>query len=427
MSEPDTPTTPSDAGRRLQRVHVTFTVDTPSPAHASNIVRGLVRAVADGRERHADLDEPRARLAGWGLTDTAPFHAFEPFEGTDIPDLVAEAFPHEPRREDFRTPAGSVDEDAFEGAHETWREECLTLAVTASRLPQLMERLERAERARDAILDVLDRYPVPAEPRREDYEASPAEIQDGYDTFKWATYSRDYSQWREAFAETVARREQVLRKAATEALPRTTFLPAQFHREWIPRDLMAVTALRALLDADPAVTGRLLDRNTRTHLAAMLQAEDPDVRIIDPDTDGADLYAGPASEAHRWIPPGVYEAATPDGEAGFRVVVGRAPMSSEGTASWAFPPAEHDSAILAQIARTLGSYAATEDGMSSEDLLDQLSDLVADSGRPSRDEGTRLENATAVRDLLQERGRQLADTDQHRPDRPGHGDHGITR
>lgn len=421
MSDTGTPTS-SDSRRDLQRVHVTFTVDTPSAIHAANIVRGLVRALADGRERHADLDEARSRLAGWGLTDRAPFQAWEPFESTDIPDLVAEMFPPEPRREDFRTLEGVIDEEGFEGAHDQWRDECLSLAVAASRLPELLERMERSERVRDEISDVLARYPLPPEPRRHDFPAGLFGERINEDA-----YARELGNWQQRLARTVRNRESALEHVLAENGPRGAYLPAQFQQEWIPRDLIAVSTLRVLLDADPAVTGRILDRDTRQHLQAMLFAGDPDVRILDPDApEGPELYEGPASEAHRWIPPGAFEATNLDGQGEFRVVVGRSPVGGEPTASAAFPPAEHDSQVLGQLSRILET--APEEATSQE-LLQQVSALVESTGREGWDpDSTMLERGALLSDLLAQRDRKLGQPPVDQPRTPdGREDPGMTR
>lgn len=65
---------------------------------------------------------------------------WEAFEESGIPEIVAEMFPPEPVAGDFRLPDESLDRDSFEDAHEQWRDECLSLAVQASRLPEILER-----------------------------------------------------------------------------------------------------------------------------------------------------------------------------------------------------------------------------------------------------------------------------------------------
>lgn len=410
MSETNNPNTRPDSERPRQ-VHATFTVDTASGEHAASTVRYLLRALMEGRERNADLDKPRSRVTGWRLTDRTQFQAWEPFEDTGIPEIVAEMFPPEPHHNNFRTPAGELNREAFEDAHEAWRDECLTLAINASRLPDLLIRLDRAERIRDSIVDVMARHPLPEPPRVEDYS-------EGFfgARFDRHAYAKAHQRWQEELKEAVAARETALKTVLAEDGKRTAYLPPQFRAEWVPRDLMAISTLRALLDADPAVTGRLLNGDTRVHLEAMLLAADPDVRIADPDDpDGVELYEGPASEAHRWMPPGVFEATGADGRGEFRVVVGRTTIGPEGTASAAFPPAEHDSAVLNEISHMLET---TPQQTPAQQLLQQVNHLVTGTGRAGQDSvDTMLERGALLGDLLAQRGRELGG--QERPQRPG--------
>lgn len=404
---------PQRPPRAMQRVQVAFAVDTPSGEHAASTVRYLVRALLEGRERHADLDEPRSRVTSWSLIQHNPFHAWEPFEDTDIPDLVAEMFPPEPRRNDFGTVAGGIDEDAFEDAHDQWRDECLTLAINASQLPSVLARLERAERVRDAIVDVMARYPIPREPVLEDFP----ERFFGNRLYDKAAFTDEHDRWQQLVSETVAARERALRTVLAEGGRRTAYLPPQFHREWTPSDLLAVTTLRELLDQPTSVTGQLLAREQRQELAAMLFAADPEVRVPDPDApDGPAIYEGLASEAHAWIPPGVYAATGLDGQGEFRVVVGRVPIGTSSTASAAFPPAEHDSAVLNRIARIL--EGGLEEGDPRE-LLTRIDVLVTATGRPAGGSQTMLEQGATLGELLDQREQQLRpDTDgAQRPDR----------
>lgn len=420
MSETPNPATSRGENRR-QRIHATFTVETSSGSHASSMVRYLLRAVLEGRERHTDLEEPRSRMHSWWLTDGSQFAAWEPFEDTGIPEMVAEMFPPEPTRESFGTPAGGIDEDAFEGAHEIWREECLNLAVQASHLPEVLARLEKAEAFRDAVIDVMDRHRLPEPPRIHEY--SQGFFGAGLDE---PAYTQAQAQWQQNLQEAVTARETALESVLATGGDRTAYLPAQFQAEWLPRDLMAMTTLRALLDADPAVTTHLVDQDTRAHLAAMLVAADPDVRITDPDDpDGVELYEGPASEAHRWIPAGVFEARGAEGEGHFRVVVGPSAIGPENTASAAFPPAEHDSMVLQEISSVLET--ASPDA-SPQQVLQQVNQLVTGTGRPGRDEAeTRLERGALLGDLLAQRGHDLAAPEQTQRPELGRDDPGLTR
>ena len=282
-----------------------------------------------------------------------PSRGWEPFEETGIPEIVAEMFPPEPHTESFRFPDGSPDTDRFDDAHEQWRDECLSLAIQASRLPDTLTKLERAERVRDGLIDLVEREQLPVEPVKEDYLVTIAPAYEG--EFEDMRFAWDHGAWHTEFTALAKRREHALHGLLAEGGPRTMILPERFHREWLPADLIVIQTLRTLVEREKTGQGvSLLDRRQREQLEAMLFAADPDVRIIDPaDPDRGELYAGRASEAHDWVPPGVYDAVGLEGTGEFRVVVGRMPVGDGMTASAAFSPVEHDSAVLNEIARIL--------------------------------------------------------------------------
>jgi len=391
-------------------VHVAFIVDATSDAEAARLVGSLLREA--GERQPAGEDDPAVRA--WALDEDVLPKEWEPFIGSGIPEIVAEMFPPQPRPEQYLRSDGTVDQAAFDGADDQWRDECMSLALSAANLPRLLERLDRTERFRDAVIDVMARYPLPDQPRLEDYP----EQFFGTRRFDEHAYQQEYIRWQQNVQDVTIAREYALATALDEDGRRTAYLPAQFHREWIPADLLAVTTLRELLDQPRNVTGRLLARSEHQELAAMLFAADPVVRIPDPDRpDGPEIYEGPASEAHAWIPPGVYPATGLDDHGEFRVVVGRIPVGNTTTASAAFPPAEHDSTVLNRIARVL------EDGLEHDDpreVLTQVDVLVTATGRTAGGSQTLLERGAMLGDLLHQREQQLrtdAD-DTPRQDRP---------
>lgn len=397
-------------GMTIHRVPVLVTVEADSAPEARRLVQSLLRDASD--KPGGGQQQPGVR--DWTIDhDLLMPEAWQPLDGSGIAEIVAEMFPPEPRPDQYLRPGGEPDVDAFEDAAEQWREDCLSLAVNAARLPALLDRLDHAERVRDALVDVVARYPIPREPVLDDFP----ELFFGNRSYDTAAFTREHDQWQQLMAETVTARELALSTVLAEGGKQTAYLPAQFHREWIPRDLIALSTLRALLDVDPAVMGRLLDRDTRQHLEAMLFAGDPEVRVPDPDNPEVELYEGPASEAHRWIPPGVYPASGVGGQGEFRVVVGRTTIGTEGTASAAFPPAEHDSTVLDRIARTLEGAPETADPGS---VLARVDTLVESTGRAWRGGETLMEHGALLSELLAEREQHLhPDRDRpHRPEQP---------
>ena len=336
-------------------VHLRLDVDAASDEEARARVIALVQAVLDDEENAKLGDAPRVR--SWALEEALP-EAWEPFiDTTDIPERVGRMFPPEPLATDFRTPAGSLDLDAYEDAADTWRMECLTLADAAANLPSLLQRLEQAENAEEP----------------------------------------------------------------------TGYLPEAFHGMWLPADLIAVSTLRELSEHHPRLMQRLLGPEQRVHLEQVLQEADPDVRIADPeDPDAPELYEGPASEAHAWIPPGVYQATGTEGQGDFRVVVGPSTVGNQQSASAAFPPAEHDAAVVNRTARVLEDHADTAD-LDPEEVLARIDTLVAETGRITGGSETLIARGALLSDLLARREERL-NPDDKGPKPPQHpGPEGLSR
>ncbi|MGO1664849.1 MAG: hypothetical protein ACTHZ5_13665 [Micrococcaceae bacterium] len=429
---------------RPHRVVIAFDVLARTQAEAQHMVdEVLVEELAGppeqlrtdgdrvfGEEFGDDVPHIRSWIPAAEASSTPPVvvpsPGWEAFEGSGIPEIVAEMFPPEPRVGDFRLPDGRPDQEGFEDAHEQWRDECLSLAVQASRLPETLDRLEQAERVWDGLIDLLERERLPVEPVKEDYLVTVAPSFEG--EYEDMRFRSDHAQWRSEFTATTQRREHALQGLVAEGGPRTSFLPERFHREWVPSDLIALQTLRVLVEREKAGVGvPLLDRREREELAAMLFAADPDVSVPDPDDPvGMPIYEGPASEAHSWIIPGVYDATGLAGEGQFRLVVGRVPVGDGVTASAAFPPAEHDSAVVNEIARVLEQDTEQHDPAT---ILARINTAVLGTGRtaatpsdirPPAQALTRLERGALLSELLAEREQHL-DTDPDGPEPPAPG------
>jgi len=435
MSDPTLPPRPDvpAAPLRSHRVTIEFDVLARTQAEANYLVQEVLVEELAGPPEQLRTDGDRvfgedfggdvSSITSWIQVAErqrllrerviVPSKAWEPFEGSGLPEIVAEMFPPEPHADDHRLPDGRPDVDGLEAAHEQWRDECLSLAVSASRLPDLLARLERAERVRDGLVDLLEREQLPVEPQKEDYLVTVAPAYEG--EYEDMRYSWDHSQWRTDFTAAARRLEHALEGILAEGGPRTMYLPEKFHREWVPADLIAIQALRALVEREKSGPGTpMLDRGQRQQLESMLFAADPDVRVIDPDDpERRAMYAGQASEAHDWLPSGVYDATGRDGEGEFRLVVGRLPIGDGVTASAAFPPVEHDSAVLNEIARILEQDTEAHDPAA---VLARVNSAITSTGRvgalpadlaSSEAPLTQIEQGALLSELLAEREQHL--------------------
>lgn len=435
MSDPTLPPVPEpSAPLRSHRVTIEFDVLARTQAEADHLVNEVLIEELAGPPDQLRIDGDRvfgerfdddvSHVLSWALTPvagvvpvarvvTVPSAEWVLFEGSGIPEIVAEMLPPQPLLQQYLREDGTRDVDGFEDAVQEWRDVCLSLAVQASRLPDTLGRVERAEQVRDGLIDLLERERLPVEPDRDDYLVTIAPSYEG--EFESTRFAWDHTQWRADFTAAALRREQTLAGLVADGGPRTMFLPERFHREWVPADLLAIQTLHAIIDREKSGQGvPLLDRRQREQLEAMLFAADPEVRVADPDDPaGAELYAGPASEAHDWMPPGVYDATGPDGTGEFRVVVGRIPIGDGTTASAAFPPVEHDSAVLGEIARILEYDTETHDPAT---VLARINMAVTSTGRIGALSGdleaieeplTRIERGVLLSELLAEREEHL--------------------
>ena len=210
------------------------------------------------------------------------------------------------------------------------------LAWKSSNKPQRAGRAAGAERVRDAVIDLLERDPLPVEPVKDDYLVTVAPAFEG--EYEDMRYAWDHSQWRTEFIAAALRREHVLRELISDGGPRTSYLPAQFSRSGCPPTSPPFTlCVASSTSTSQDLAWVPLAREVRDRVEAMLAAADPDIRVADPDDpERGELFAGLASDAHDWVPAGVYAATGIDGEGDFRLIVGPVPGTAGATASAAF-------------------------------------------------------------------------------------------
>lgn len=429
-----------------RRVVIKFDVLARSDAEAEHLVQEvLIEELAgppdqlrtDGdRVFGEDFGDDVSHILSWtphpgttqdGSQMVVPSAEWAVFEGSGIPEIVARMFPPEPVEDDYRRSDVSVDIDGLEDAREQWRDECLDLAVAASRLPETLERLGRAERVRDGLAELLERDPLPVEPQKDDYLVTVSPNYEG--EYEDARYRWDHVQWEADFTAAARRRDTALQNLLTEHGTQISSAAGEAWGVAVPADLLAIQTLRQLVEREKSGSGeQLLDESVRQYLEAVLFAADPDVRVPDPDDlDGPPIYEGPASDAHAWIASGVYEATGPDGQGAFRLVVGEVPVGRERTASAGFPPAEHDSTVVNEIARILEEHTDEPDRDPAA-VLAQINQAIVRTGRTgmlapeSGEPPTLLERGGLLSELLAERERRLStDPDDPEPPAPGGG------
>lgn len=425
-----------------RRVVIEFDVLARSDAEAEHLVNEVLiedlagppdqlRADGDrvfGEDFGGDVSHirswtPRSATAQDAGTMVVPSVEWAAFEGSGLPEIVAKMFPSEPVEDDYRRPDGTVDIDGLENAQEQWRDECLSLAVAASRLPETLDRLGRVERVRDGLADLLERDPLPVEPQKDDYLVTVSPNYEG--EYEDARYRWDHLQWEADFNAAARRRETAFQNLLTENGAQASSTAGESREVAVSADLLAIQTPRQLVEREKKGSGErlLLHESVRERLEAMLFAADPDVRVPDPDDlDGPPIYAGPTSDAHAWIAHGVHEATGPDGLGEFRLVVGEVPVGNEGTASAAFPPAEHDSAVVNEIARILEQHTDEPDRDPAA-VLGQINQEILRTGRTgmlpleSGEPPTLLERGGLLSELLAERERRLS-TDPNDPEPP---------
>jgi len=416
-------------GERQYRIPVVFEVaNNGEREQAARVLHALLTSWSDGIYEVPIVDEhgaPTVPIQSWWFPESALKHVdgnareaqhlrgpnafIDEYEDTPVMELLAEAFPEAPNPEDYRTAGGELDENAWGIALDNFTGEALDLAIKVTRIDDIVGRLERAEALRDGLADLLERTPLPEEPQRQDYLVTVAQRYAG--EIDGSRYDWDYAGWQGDFNAAALIREQELRRLLTGAGGRSPVLPPRFQNEWLPRDLIAIQALRDLVDQEesPEPPRRLLSRESRAHLRAMLHVGDLDIRVRD--AGGGELYAGAASRAVGTLPAGVYEATTLFGDERVRLVVGPAGRHNQ-LASTAFPRGEHDGAVLDEIARTM--QAAPDEAL--RDRLSAVLAAVGRSGSQIRQPKTRLEQGVLLSELLRERHARLAGDERPGPD-----------
>lgn len=190
-------------------------------------------------------------------------HAFaDTYAETPVFDMLAEIFPEEPDPDAFRDEHGEVDENAYGAAFDEFTEQALDIAMYLRRPTYLLERVEEVQRLREGIAALLQKHPLPAEPRRQDYLVT---IAPGYEgEIEGARYAWDHTQWQADFTRIAGAREQRLRRLldtdtvnATSSQSNHRVAPAQQAKRAEPEMNETARSARSTtraVDASPAQT-----------------------------------------------------------------------------------------------------------------------------------------------------------------------------
>lgn len=149
--------------------------------------------------------------------------------------------------------------------------------------------------------------------------------------------------------------------------------------QWVPRDLVAVAMLRAEVARERALPEehRFFDKAELDRVGRMLARLDPEVSVGSAHGQ-AGRFWGLASTAHLYLPQGVYEVVETSTGDPYRLVVGPVAGQVAGEASAAFPRRADAERTLDEVA---GILAAAEPSWEPGDPLEQVRELVADTGR----------------------------------------------
>lgn len=211
--------------------------------------------------------------------------------------------------------------------------------------------------ATDAIREILA-APRPVPPRRADFAAEEL-FEDAW--LSWQT-------------EALERAEQALGQVRAVLDERPTAMG-----QWVPRDLVAVAMLRAEVARERALPNehRFFDHAELERVGRMLGRLDPEISAGSEHAPTGQFW-GPASTAHRYLPPGVYDAVEVSTGDPFRLVVGPVAGQVAGEASAAFPWRAGAEQTLDEVAVIL---AAAEPSWVPGDPLERVRELIADTGR----------------------------------------------
>lgn len=210
--------------------------------------------------------------------------------------------------------------------------------------------------ASDAIREILA-APRPVPPRRADF----------------ATEELFEDAWLGWQGEALDRAEQALGQVASVLDEQPGAIGT-----WVPRDLVAVAMLRAEVARERALPDehRFFDHSELDRVGRMLDRLDPQVSVGS-EHGPTGLFWGPASTAHQYLPPGVYEAVEVSTGDPYRLVVGPVAGQVAGEASAAFPRRAGAEQTLDEVAAVLG---AVDPGAPTTGL-ERVRALVADTGR----------------------------------------------
>jgi hypothetical protein len=206
-----------------------------------------------------------------------------------------------------------------------------------------------------AIHEILD-TPRPAMPGRAEFATE-------------ELFEDAWSSWQ---TETLERAELALQQV------RTVIDSGTGAGMWVPRDLVAVAMLRAEVARERSLAPehRFFDTVELDRVGGMLDRLDPEITAGSPDGQTGQFW-GPASNAHQYLPAGMYDAVEVATGDPVRLVVGAVAGRVSGQGSAAFPLRPGAEQSLDEIAVVLSASEAAP----AVEALDRVRTLVAETGR----------------------------------------------